>query len=108
MLRFSLLPENVLKMDFDTIVMDVALWESFGYDIPEDKFLLDRRGKPKKDPKSNVAESSKQKTPEMALAKWAPTKKVGAKKMTSTPKEDAPSAGLSSMRYSVRTLMVCA
>jgi hypothetical protein len=49
----------MMKMDFDAIVTDAALQESFGYDIPEENVLLDRRGKPNKALKSKVVRPSK-------------------------------------------------
>lgn len=79
MLGFSLFPENVMKMDFDAIVMDATLHESFGYDIPKEKVLLDRMGKPKKAFKSKVAVPSKQKTPGMAPEKKGTEKERAGK-----------------------------
>jgi hypothetical protein len=35
-------------IDFDKIIMDVAMREHFGYYIPKDKVLLDKKGKAKK------------------------------------------------------------
>lgn len=87
---FSLLPENVTKMDFDTIVTDAALQECFSYKILEEKVLLDRRGKLKKALKSKVAGYSKLGTLGMVPAKRVPTKKI-----IPTPREDvAPVASM--------------
>jgi hypothetical protein len=87
MLGFSLLPENVMKMDFDAIFTYAVLWESFDYDIPKKKVIIDKRGKPKKALKTKAFGPSKQKTPEMAPAKRALTKEQ-EKKMAPT-REDA-------------------
>lgn len=78
MLKFSLLLENVEKMDYDAIVTNTALRKRFSYNIPEEKIKLDRRGKLKK---TKIAGSSQPTVPGVSSAKKVSKKNEQAKRV---------------------------
>lgn len=84
-ITFSQLPKNVKQMDFDHIVIDASLREYLGYQIPEDKVLLDSKGKAKKVQQDKVGVSPLKSIPEKASAKKEPAKKDVGKPSKAAP-----------------------